>query len=355
MRHLLIKETADGRERGPLDFSWNEAAVNADDLLHKAGFAHGDVSGAHDTGADRGALRKQSEVGSVAIEQVAQLAKFYAAGTPPDEEFRSLKERIDVAGDGAHPAPNEWRTSEENRSTGPTHNPDTARDTFNQRIEMDSEKSDLSDGLRALESSIRISAGNRALVRGGIYRTLVLFLFTGLIALGATFVWHYHGNDTKEMVGRWVLPVDRLLSVSAEKEPPAPAAAATPPELVRQEAIAPDIAATRSSEQSGVQQEQRYSDIPTKQGVEQNTKSKTSSPPPHSRAKPTPVLETRPTTIEGWMLREVTNGTAVLEGPNGIWRVKRGDTVPGVGRVESIVLWGKRWIVATSSGLISTP
>ena len=220
---------------------------------------------------------------------------------------------------------------------------------------MDSEKCDLSDGLRALESSIRISGGDRALMRGGISRTVVLFFFAGLIALGATFAWHYHGNDTKEMVSRWVLPVDRLLSVSVEKEPPAPAAGATPPELVRQEAIAPDITATGSSEQSGVQQEQRYSDIPTKQGVEQNTKSKTSSPPPQSRAKPTPVPETRPTTIEGWMLREVIDGTAVLEGPNGIWRVKRGDTVPGVGRVESIVLWGKRWIVATSSGLISTP
>ena len=115
-------------------------------------------------------------------------------GTPSDEEFRSFKERISVAGDGPHTAPKEWRTWEENRSSGPTHNPDTTRDTFNQRIEMDSEKSDLSDGLRALESSIRISAGNRDLVRGGIYRTLVLFLFTGLIALGATFVWHYHGK-----------------------------------------------------------------------------------------------------------------------------------------------------------------
>ena len=34
------------------------------------------------------------------------------------------------------------------------------------------------------------------------------------------------------------------------------------------------------------------------------------------------------------MLREVTDGTAVLEGPNGTWTVRRGDTVPGVGRVE---------------------
>ena len=44
---------------------------------------------------------------------------------------------------------------------------------------------------------------------------------------------------------------------------------------------------------------------------------------------------------------------AVLEGPNGIWRAKRGDAVPGVGRVESIVRWGNYWVVATSNGLIA--
>jgi hypothetical protein len=68
-----------------------------------------------------------------------------------------------------------------------------------------------------------------------------------------------------------------------------------------------------------------------------------------------PVPETRPTTIEGWTVREVVNGTAVLEGPNGIWRAAAGSTVPPLGRVESIVRWGNRWIVATSSGLITTP
>jgi hypothetical protein len=71
--------------------------------------------------------------------------------------------------------------------------------------------------------------------------------------------------------------------------------------------------------------------------------------------RPTPVPETRPTTIEGWTIREVNGGTAVLEGPNGIWKAARGDTVPGVGKIDSIVRWGNRWIVATSRGLISTP
>ena len=72
-------------------------------------------------------------------------------------------------------------------------------------------------------------------------------------------------------------------------------------------------------------------------------------------AKLAPVPETRPTTIEGWTLREVMNSTAVLEGPNGTWRVTRGDTVPGVGRIVSIFRWGNRPMVATSRGLISTP
>jgi hypothetical protein len=70
---------------------------------------------------------------------------------------------------------------------------------------------------------------------------------------------------------------------------------------------------------------------------------------------PMPFPETRPETIEGWTVRDVSGGTAVLEGPDGVWRAMRGDTVPRVGRVESIVRWGSRWIVVTSSGLISTP
>jgi hypothetical protein len=74
------------------------------------------------------------------------------------------------------------------------------------------------------------------------------------------------------------------------------------------------------------------------------------------RANPRPAAmpETRPTTIEGWAIREVVGGTVVLQGPSGVWRVTQGDTVPGVGRIDSIVRWGSRWIVATTRGLIST-
>jgi hypothetical protein len=68
-----------------------------------------------------------------------------------------------------------------------------------------------------------------------------------------------------------------------------------------------------------------------------------------------PVAETRPTTIEGWTVLEVRGGTAVLEGPDGVRTAARGDTIPGIGRIDSIVRWGNRWIVATASGLIATP
>jgi hypothetical protein len=49
----------------------------------------------------------------------------------------------------------------------------------------------------------------------------------------------------------------------------------------------------------------------------------------------------------------VRGATAILEGPDGVWTVTRGDTVPGVGRIDSIVRWGNRWIVATAGGLIA--
>jgi hypothetical protein len=77
--------------------------------------------------------------------------------------------------------------------------------------------------------------------------------------------------------------------------------------------------------------------------------------PPIAREPMVPVAETKPTTIEGWTVLDVRGGTAVLEGPDGIRTAARGDTVPGIGRIDSIVRWGNRWIVATANGLIATP
>src|ERR1043166_7443646 len=47
------------------------------------------------------------------------------------------------------------------------------------------------------------------------------------------------------------------------------------------------------------------------------------------------VPETRPTTIAGWTVLEVRGGTVVLEGPEGVRTAAPGDSVPGIGRVDS--------------------
>lgn len=91
----------------------------------------------------------------------------------------------------------------------------------------------------------------------------------------------------------------------------------------------------------------------TQLSVEQTDMTPTGSIPPRGPMLPAP--ETGPTTIDGWTVLDVRGGTAVLGGPDGVRMAKRGDTVPGIGRIDSIVRWGNRWIVATASGLIATP
>ena len=80
------------------------------------------------------------------------------------------------------------------------------------------------------------------------------------------------------------------------------------------------------------------------------------SPPAAAALGPlAPAPDTKPTTIPGWIVTDVREGTAVLDGPYGPRMARRGDTISGIGRVESIVRWGNRWIVATSNGLIASP
>jgi len=73
---------------------------------------------------------------------------------------------------------------------------------------------------------------------------------------------------------------------------------------------------------------------------------------PATGAKTTPA-STQTKRIDNWVLREVVDGTAILEGPSGLIGVSSGDVVPGLGRVESIVRRGGKWSVVTSKGVIT--
>ncbi len=57
-------------------------------------------------------------------------------------------------------------------------------------------------------------------------------------------------------------------------------------------------------------------------------------------------------TVEGWRLRDVANGGALIEGRNGLYEVYAGDPIPGLGRVDAIRRQDGRWVVVTAKGLI---
>lgn len=67
---------------------------------------------------------------------------------------------------------------------------------------------------------------------------------------------------------------------------------------------------------------------------------------------PTPEVGRLPR-VEGWVLRDVGNGGALIEGRQGIFEVYAGDPVPGLGRVDAIRKQDGKWVVVTSKGLIS--
>jgi len=57
-------------------------------------------------------------------------------------------------------------------------------------------------------------------------------------------------------------------------------------------------------------------------------------------------------TLEGWALRDVGNGGALIQNRLGIYEVYAGNAVPGLGRVDAIRRQDGRWVVVTSKGLV---
>jgi len=134
-------------------------------------------------------------------------------------------------GDVVPLVPKEWPTAEEARSGGPARDPDAGRDSSDQCLGMAREGSDFSAGLRAVEPSIHVSprpsgfkndqfASDRPSIGGRIFRSLARFSIVALIGVGATFAWQSHGDEAKEMVRTWAPSLGWLISVSTTKSPP---------------------------------------------------------------------------------------------------------------------------------------
>jgi hypothetical protein len=81
-------------------------------------------------------------------------------------------------------------------------------------------------------------------------------------------------------------------------------------------------------------------------------------PPMAIPAETTQVAPTPPRSakaripVNGYVLREVRDGVAVLEGHTGLRQVTMGDAIPGAGTVRAIQKRGSEWVVVTSIGVI---
>ena len=72
--------------------------------------------------------------------------------------------------------------------------------------------------------------------------------------------------------------------------------------------------------------------------------------PPAASAPKTEI--SRLPKVEGWVLRDVNRGGALIEGRQGLYEVYAGDPVPGLGRVDAIRKQDGHWVVVTSKGLV---
>jgi septal ring factor EnvC (AmiA/AmiB activator) len=65
-----------------------------------------------------------------------------------------------------------------------------------------------------------------------------------------------------------------------------------------------------------------------------------------------PPQNLKPPVVQGWVLRRVYDGAALIEGRDGIIEVETGTVAPGLGRIEGIKRQDGRWVVMTSRGLV---
>ncbi len=325
--------------------------------------------------------RDDDAINRFKIERETQKVGMVALKTEADaleERLKALKERL------VSLVPNERPKAEEAGSGKPACDLNAGRNSSDQPIEAARDGSDFSEGSQVVEplihapprnSGYQLVSNNKLWTGGRISRSVAHAFIVALIGASATFAWQFYGDGAKEVVRTWSSSLVSLLSVSMTKSPvdvvakqtddipaskvstqdtalpkpaPAPQTAPTP--------AAATTAPEHSGEQLAAKHEQMSDNIATLQAIEPDIKQNASPPPLQNGTQLTPTPATRPTTIERWTLREVTNGAAVLEGPTGgIWRATSGDIVPRLGRVNLIVRWRNRWIVGTSTGIISMP
>lgn len=75
---------------------------------------------------------------------------------------------------------------------------------------------------------------------------------------------------------------------------------------------------------------------------------------PDRTAAMAPKDQSRPAKLEGWVVREVYRGRALVENRNELYEVVPGADLPGAGKVQTITRQDGRWVVITQKGLIAS-
>jgi hypothetical protein len=105
----------------------------------------------------------------------------------------------------------------------------------------------------------------------------------------------------------------------------------------------------RAAQASAASAQAQAKDVNVTGSVPQQVAATTAAAAPATPPKPEVP---RMPTVEGWVLRDVANGSALIEGRRGMYEVFAGDPIPGLGRVDAIRKQEGRWVVVTSKGLI---
>ena len=177
----------------------------------------------------------------------------------------------------------------------------------------------------AWDREIRIDKRDRVAVAPGrdVTRSAITII-TGVLSLVlALFLGWVGGFNLDSFSTKSAsLPVER---VNSSADPPH---AAKSERLAVQGSSANTTAATTRAHETSKRGAQTTGSLLSKQatGAPQPTAVEGTKGP----TRPAAVPETRPTTIEGWTIREVNGGTVVLEGPNGVWKATRGDLRSGL-------------------------
>jgi hypothetical protein len=341
--------------RAEFAMSMRHLEITVDELRNKHTTALAEL-GRKDNAINRLKIEREAQkVGFVALK--AEVATFKDQLTAAGKEIEALK--IQRHADNLISlAPKGWPAGKELLN----HAGD-ARD-LGQHVELDGDRSDVGARLQAAESSIRVSSSTGVRVPSNFIHLLMV----GLVGFGAAVAWQQYQTEGAKVLIRRVSSLGSFLTESTTKSPlevevepkqigltpvpqvPAHNAGIPQPEPITPAPPVPAAAAIFSGPSELASKQQQ---LPNElQADEQETKLQTSSPPLQNG----PISpEMSPTPLEGWSLREVTAGIAVLEGPTGVWRVTPGDTLPGIGKVESYIRSNGQWIVATTSGLITMP